>query len=53
MCGDSNPIGTEMIAEGYIVAFDSHFRQNLVGLGVKYTSKEVGDEANMTSPPFR
>ena len=53
VCGKSSPVGTEMVAEGYIVAFDTHWRENLVGLDTKFTSKAVGDTANMTSPPFR
>ena len=52
-CGLSNPVGTEQSAEGYIVSFDTHFRNTLVGLDVKYTSTAVGDEANNTMPPFR
>ena len=45
-CGLSNPTGDEQTAEGYIVAFDSHFRNTMVGLDVYYTSTAVGDEAN-------
>ena len=46
MCGLSMPTGTEQTAEGYIVSFDSHFRNTMVGLDVKYTTTAVGDEAN-------
>ena len=53
VCGKSNPVGTEMVAEGYIVAFDTHWRENLVGLDTKFTSTAVGDTTNMTSAPFR
>ena len=53
VCGSSSPVGTEMSIEGYFVSFDSHFRNNLVGLEAKFTTKEVGDEANMQMPPFR
>ena len=52
-CGLSNPSGTEQTAEGYIVSFDSHWRNTLVGIDIKYTTTEVGDEANATMPPFR
>ena len=52
-CGLSNPVGTEQSAEGYIVSFDTHFRNTLVGLDVKYTTTAVGDEANSQTQPFR
>ena len=45
-CGQTMPTGTPQSAEGYIVSFDSHFRNTLVGLDVKYTTTAVGDEAN-------
>ena len=53
VCGKASPVGTEMMTEGYIVAFDTHFRETLVGLDAKFTSTSVGDTTNMTSPPFR
>ena len=52
-CGLSMPTGTEQSVEGYIVSFDSHFRNTLVGLDVNFTSTAVGDEANAQVPPFR
>ena len=32
VCGKASPVGTEMVAEGYIVAFDTHFRETLFGI---------------------